>query len=336
MPLDTVFESNRLRWDGQKKPFYEVYYAKLVDEKAAWSFWCRYTLLHSVIEGKIPTASVWAIFKPWGERATSLKENFSVHQIDFVHAERFIQIGPSYLSLSHAVGLVKNSHQEITWNLQFEDPTLCQPLFPYQFMYRSRFPQTKYVAARLSTSVSGSVSINHQSHPADQCKAHQAHLWGTGYALSWAWAHCNQFVEDASVVFEGLSAEIKLGPYETPFIPLFSFIFEGKRYRGPGVCRLFKTKNHHDFLEWHFEVVCNDTKFAGRISRPIEEIVGVEYEGPLGEARFCHNTMMGNMELDVYKRHKKEWVYFKKLTAQKTVAFETVAPTPDPRVHFVL
>lgn len=338
MSLSTVTGGNRIRWDGKKNPFYEIYYLKLVDQNKGWSFWSRYTLLIPKGEREKAQASLWAVFTQLDAdpKFIALKKSYPLLHLDPFHSDHFIQLQENFLSIGAAHGGLMDSDHKIEWQLQFEDPTVSACLYPNRFLYNFSLPKTKFLEPRLSTLVSGRIRVDHQYLKVERHPAHQAHIWGTEYAQRWSWGNCNEFKEDASAVFEGLTAEIAVGPLKSPPINLFYFIFEGKEYRANKISQWFSNKSDYDLCEWRFSANCGDTRFKGVIKRDLGRIVGVEYLGPLGERRYCHNTMMADMELKVYKKEKKEWNLYKTLTSQNACAFETVDPKPDARVKFVL
>ncbi|MBI4411150.1 MAG: hypothetical protein HY541_01540 [Deltaproteobacteria bacterium] len=343
MSLSNVSNGNRLRWDGKKSPFYEVYYLKITDAEKGWSFWARYTLLSPKKEMGKADAAIWGIFSRLSGQArlgnpatVALKQIHPLFRIDPFHSERFIQIQENFLSLDAAVGELADSDHEIRWDLRFEDPTLSTALYPYPFLYRFPFPKTKFLEPRLSTHVSGRLTVDRETISLNHHRAHQAHLWGSAYARRWVWGNCNQFSEDPSAVFEGVVAQIKLGPIPSPPLALFYFIVEGREYRANSIVQWIKNDSTHDLLTWQFSAECGEVKFAGTVSRDIAAIAGVEYQGPNGERRYCHSSMFADMRLEMYRRQNKEWILAKHLTARKTAAFETVEPRPDPRVKFVL
>ena len=337
MSLNSVSNGNHLFWDGKRSPFYEVYYLKIVDGEKGWSFWARYTLLVPKKEKEKAEASVWGIFsRANAPGAIALKKTYPLFRIDPFHSERFLQIQENFLSLDSAYGELADSNHEIRWDLRFEDPTLSASLYPYPFLYRLPFPKTKFLEPRLSTHISGRFVIDKETIVLAHHPAHQAHLWGTAYARRWVWGNCNQFSEDPTAVFEGVTAEIKVGPIPTPPLALFYFIVEGREYRANSIFKWMKNKSTHDLKLWQFEAVCGDAKFVGTVTRDIPAIVGVEYRGPNGEKRYCHSSMLADMRLEMYRKEGGQWVLAKNLTARKTTAFETVEPKPDQRVRFVL
>ena len=334
--LRTVQEGNFLRWNGRCSPFYEIYYLRLLDPEKNWSFWVRYTLLSPKGEGLPPSASLWAIFHEQKKPPIALKLTIPLHELDIFHADRFIQIRDSYLSLAQAVGELSDSDHQISWNLDFDDPTISLALYPYRALYSLPFPKTKFLEPRFLTHVTGSVTIDRRQIQVNQARAHQAHLWGTAYARNWAWGFCDGFLEDPETRFEGLIARISLGLFSSPPLRLFYFFWRGKEFYINNLLHWRSVYGSENLLEWVFEARSGDTKFSGRLWRSAEDCVGLEYMGPSGEKRFCHNTMAADMELSVFERRGKEWIFVEKLTAPKGAAFETVATEPDRRVTFIL
>ncbi|MBX7147684.1 hypothetical protein K1X76_01240 [bacterium] len=332
--FDSLKAANRLRWDGSIRPFYEVYYLKLVDTQRRFSFWARYTVLAPKNPEEAPTASLWGIVSDPQLGVVALKKTYSLYEVDIFHQDHFIQILQNHLSVDKTYGVIEEDGKKIEWDLHFEDPTEALTLYPHNFLYTLPFPKTKFLEPRLSTFVSGSITVNEERIAFERLEAHQAHLWGTAYAQNWAWGNCNQFHEDASAVFEGLSAVIKLGPFRLK-AHLFYFIWKNNEYKATGMWRWLKNKSTHNLLVWQFEAIASGYKFVGTIKRNTPDIIGVNYEGPNGEKRFCHSSMMATMELKVFEKQKKEWILVDTLTSH-SAAFETVDPVADPLVSFVL
>lgn len=345
LALNSVVGGNLLRWDSRRKPlgaspFYEIYYLKLADPRHRWSFWARYTLL-SPKTGGPGNASLWGIFvrqeTPEKVECVAIKKTYRLGEVDLVHAERFIDLGGGYLSLDSAKGVLQDSDHRLEWDLRFEDPSTSLCLYPSPLLYKLPFPKTKFLEPRLSTFVSGSIKKDNEEFYLEHHKASQAHVWGTHYALRWAWGNCNDFVEDPTALFEGFTAQVPLvgDKWVSPPLSLFYFVFEGKIYQANGVWKWLKNKSTPSLLEWKFSATCGDTRFDGTLTRELADIVGLEYQGPQGEKRFCHNSMLASLTIQILRSRPKGWVPYKKLTS-KTAAFETLAPEPDPRVRFVL
>lgn len=333
MLTESVSEGNKLRWDGKNAPFYEVYYLKFVDRDARWSFWARYTVLSPAV-GE-PSASLWGIFQQALSPAIALKKTYLLSEIDIFHRDCFIQIGESRLTIDLSTGFLQGKDHQLMWEIYFEDPTISLGLYPHEWFYRGSFPKTKFVEPRFSTQVSGQLMVDKTRLDLHSLPAHQAHLWGSGYAQRWVWGHCNQFAEDESAMFEGLVAQVNVAGLKTPPLALFCFVLEGRKYLANSVIHWFRNVSSHELTLWTFEAQCEGLKFMGTVKRNADLVTGVEYEGPNGEKRYCHSSMMAEMELTVFERDGKNWKVNRKLTS-RLAAFETVEPKVDERVRIVL
>ncbi len=331
----TVRDGNKLMGNTAKAPFYEVYYLKFADPEGTWSFWTRYSLMMPRRKNEPATATLWGIFYDSQSQTVALKKSHPLTEIDIVHRDSFIRIEDSFLSIDQCTGYLENKTQKISWQLDFEDPTHSACLYPYDFLYKSGFPKTKFIEPRLSTRVTGHFEINGKTTVVQQTPAHQAHIWGAEYATRWAWGHCNNFQDAPELVFEGLVAQVPLGPFDSPKMALFHFLWDGQYYPATGLIKWMTNKSQYDLLHWYFDVKSRDLRFIGTITRDPSKTVGVEYNGPNGEKRYCHNTNTATMEIQLLRKVSGHWERQRKFLSQ-AASFETVEPTPDTRVNFVL
>lgn len=333
--FNTVSIGNHLQYFNNKAPFYEVYYLKLIEPQALWSLWLRYTLCHPSNKSVPAEASVWGIFHLQGQKPLAIKKSYPLKEIDVFHQDSFIHIEDNFLAIEKSVGYLEEKNSSIEWNFEFEDPSHSICLYPYQILYKLPFPKTKFLEPRLKSHATGEFKINHKTYPLNHLPVHQAHIWGKEYADNWTWGNCIHFNEDPTAIFEGLVAQIKLGKKLSPPLALFYFVFDGEVYKANQIHRWTKNKSYSSLLDWNFECLSKNLKFVGHLKRSLDDIAGVEYTGPLGEKRYCHNTMRAQMTLQVFRKNKKSWVPLKKLTS-KQAAFETVNPHPNEKVNFVL
>lgn len=325
MKLNTAGAANRLQFDGKKRPFFEIYYLKVVDPGQKMALWARYTLLSPASKSSLPTATLWGIFQAPGATPIALKKTLPLHEVDIFHKDFFIQIQDNYLSLDGARGHIGDSDHLIRWDLQFEDPNTLFALYPCRAMYSKMSPVTKFIEPRAHTFVTGSVHADQRAFHFTHHPAHQAHLWGKGYVHSWAWAHCNMFREDPDCWMEVLSARVKIGPLSAPALKLAGIFYEDRLYQITNPLHWLKCPSQLGWAEWVIEVSFDLIRFVIRIHRDPADIFGVEYEGPRGEERTCYTSLQSHTEMKVYKRRpKKPWHLVKELTSQGTTSFETV------------
>jgi hypothetical protein len=319
--------ANITRWDGRSGR-YEVYYIKFNHRESSTGYWIRYTLL-APFSGS-PVAELWAIFfdsnNPSNNRA--VKNTFPVSEAEIKKDSFLFRIGNSVISQTGSKGEIRGKEGSITWDLRFEPVFQTFFHFPYKFMYRASVPKTKVVSPNFSIKVYGKVEVNGTTYDCSGEPGQQTHLWGTKHAERWTWANSSMFGEDESVIFEGLSAQIKLGSRISPALTLFFIRCLGRDYYLNGIVRLFRNKSDSAFPVWKFSARQGGRIFSGKISAAIESFVGVEYTDPDGEKLWCYNTKIADMVIDVYERGKK----IAALTSTGFTALEFVSRIKDPRI----
>ena len=319
--------ANVTRWDG-RPGHYEVYYIKFNHLSTSTGFWIRYTLLAPVSGG--PVAELWAIFfdskDPSNNRA--VKNTFPLSEAEIKRDSFSFRINNAILSQTRAKGGITGKEGSITWDLAFEPVFRVFRHFPYKFMYRTPVPKTKVVSPNFSMKVYGSVEVNGRTYDCNGEPGQQTHLWGTKHAERWTWANSSIFQEDSSSIFEGLSAQIKVGNRPSPALTLFFIRCHGKDYYLNGLFRLFRNKSESAFPVWKFGSEQGKMRFTGEISAAMESFVGVEYTDPDGEKLWCYNTKVANLVLDVYEASTR----LATLTSPGVTALEFVSRHKDPRV----
>lgn len=327
MKVTEAETANITRWNG-RPGHYEVYYIKFNHRESSTGCWIRYTLL-APFSGS-PVAELWGIFfdsnNPSNNRA--VKNTFPVSEAEIKKDSFLFRIGNSVISKTGAKGEIRGQEGSITWDLRFEPVFQTFFHFPYKFMYRTPVPKTKVVSPNFSIKVYGSVEVNGTTYDCRGEPGQQTHLWGTKHAERWTWANSSIFKEDGGAIFEGLSAQIKLGSRISPALTLFFLRCLGRDYYLNGIVRLFRNKSNSAFPVWKFSSRKDGMIFSGNISAAIESFVGVEYTDPDGEKLWCYNTKVADLVLDVYERERK----LTTLTSPGLSALEFVSRIKDPRI----
>lgn len=333
---------NHLAWDGIRQPFHEVYYLKLNDTNGKWSLWLRYAFTIPAPDNPGGTASLWAIYTEKNGKKITLRKDYDMRTHDVVHADQFIQIDNSNLSLAGCAGSIVSEKNTIKWELAFEDPVVSLRLYPYKILYDSSFPPSKVVSPRLLGFVTGTLyvenkNVGHKKINLFRNRIHQGHIYGSGLANQWAWANCIDFAEDTEAYFEAITAVMPWRGKVIRPLHLFCVGMEGEQFIANSLLKMvWQNLSDYDFQTWHCEFKKSGYHFDCTIRRDLETIVGVTYKGPNAETRHCYNSMLADIEIKVHKRKRGTWQDYKLLTSKGKCAFETVSPGVNPAVPILL
>lgn len=318
---------NYLRWDGDRRKYYEVYFLKFNDPRRQLAAWIRYTLL-SPVQGD-PVAEVWSFFfhRYQHEDNLALRDTYSWNEAKHGQNPFFYQIGNSIIRHDGAQGAIEKGDKRMAWDIKWEhtEHPLCH--FPYRWMYRAPFPRTKMISPHPNLCVSGTLEVGKDSYHFDRAPGQQSHLWGTEYANSWVWSHCNSFNEE-SALWEGLSARIRIGPWRSPAITIFFLHFRNRLYLIHSFTSILRNKSKSELGLWKFQGQGNGISITGEASANFEDMLGAQYTDPNGEKRWCHNSKLGDLKLHIITADSAKTT----LTATGTCAIEWVQREPDDRV----
>ncbi len=326
-------KDNIMRWEG-RRGHYEVYYIKFNHRSSQTGYWLRYSLL-SPLQGEV-LAEVWGIFfDPQNpNRNLALKETFPISEVQFSRERFYFRIGASSLFHTGAKGELKKYGDSLRWDLKFDSlhpPRMGQETFhhfPHNIMYQASLPKTKVLSPNFDIRVSGRIEVNGQAYECQGEPGQQTHIWGTKHAERWTWGHCNVFIEDPSGIFEGLSAQIKIGGWITPPLSPIYIRWNGQEYFMNGLIRCLRNASNTELPMWKFETKTGSLTFSGEMKARVEDFVGVEYTDPDGEKLWCNNTKVADLAITILNKGEKIGT----LTSNKAAAFEVVTRAKDPRI----
>lgn len=327
-------QDNVTRWDGVQRGFYEVYYLKVNDLSSGTALWLRYTFLSPQARRGNPVAELWAVFfdRRDPRRNLALKRTYPVSRATIGRDPFVVRIGEAELRHDRAVGALAGEAGHITWDVGWTPSAEPFRHFPRPGLYEGGFPKTKVMAPNLSVAMRGTYTVNGVTYWLHDAPGHQAHLWGTRQGLRWTWGNCNAFVEDPTAVFEGLSAQVAVGPLPSPRLTVCAFRYRGQWYFFNGLSRWLTNDSRSQLGSWQIAAQGAGMRFVGRVESRIEDLVGVQYTDTDGSHLYCHNAKVGDMVLVVYRREGLRWSLADTLTAHGTAAVEWVTRQPDPRV----
>ncbi|MFN3928041.1 MAG: tocopherol cyclase family protein [Thermoflexus sp.] len=324
-------QDNRLRWDGRTPGFYEVYYLKANDPARGIALWLRYTLLAP--QRGDPVAELWGFFfdRNHPDQNLALKATYPWSEARVEPTPFRFAIGPAVLTHTGAQGEIVQNGRRLRWDLRWAPNPATVYLLPFRWMYRGPFPRTKVLSPNFDIRLHGVLEADDQRYPLVGAPGQQAHLWGTRYAERWIWGHCNAFTEGTEVAWEGLSAQVALGPLRLPMLTLFVLRMGNQWIFLNGLGALVRNRSSGAVGTWRFIGYGPGLRIVGEAKVAPEHLVGAIYTDPDGSRRWCHNTKVGDLTLTIHPRSGGAWRPMT-LTALGTCALEWVGRTQDPRV----
>ena len=295
---------NLLRWNGIEKGVYEVYFLKWNDAESKTAMWVRYTLTVPVSPDKKPYCELWGIFfdveKPGNNFA--LKNRFPIYDLSWQKKKFEIRIADAMLTQTLATGQLEDSRtgHTLDWDISFDSISPTYKYFPNEFLYKGGFPKTKGMAPHSNGRFAGTVIANGRTIVLDDVPGQQAHLWGTKHAHRWAWGHCNAFAEDKDAVWEGLDAQVKIGPIVSPHLKLFYLRFDGRDHFFNAPLLWVMNKSDWKLGRWKFAMRNRSISVEGSINCEYEQLVAVTYTDPDGSNLWCNNSKVASIKIKVF------------------------------------
>ena len=300
---------NLLRWDGIKNGFYEVYFLKWNDAKSRTAAWIRYTLTAPESIKVKPYCELWGIFFDIKEPKNNfaLKQRFPIYAMSWGEEKFNIRISDASLSQHTAVGRLDDPQtgHSLAWDFSFDSDSKTYKYFPHELLYKGGFPKTKGMAPHMNGRFSGTLVANNRKINFTDAPGQQTHLWGVKHAHRWAWGHCNMFKEDPEAVWEGLDAQIKLGPFVSPHLKLFYLKFNGQEHFFNAPSKWILNQSEWKLSKWKFEMTDHLIRVEGSVKCDYDQLVAVTYTDPDGSKLWCNNSKIASIKLKVFDQENQ-------------------------------
>ncbi|MBW8051078.1 MAG: hypothetical protein FVQ77_12215 [Cytophagales bacterium] len=329
-----------------KSPHYEVWFGK-IDISPGRAFWFRYTIINGVKK----EASAWAILFdhekseqsgappeysggvavgkqtwPLGDLAPSnciiIPDNKNTER--FQDLPQVFHLGSAHLDGANAIGQAN----DISWDLEFTANGHRFEHVPPLVKFL-RVAKSTYDACFLDLRFSGTVKVGSEIITLKDRPGMIGHIYGKKSAHSWAWAHCNNFEGQENVVFEGLSARIKLAGKVTKPLSSFILIVGERRYVFSSTIKLLTAQSAFGDGRWEFMVKNSKVMLKGTATAP-QKVALVEYTDTDNSNLWCYNSKMAALKLELTDLKTKKVEVFESVA---TAAFEIVnRELPSQRV----
>ncbi len=314
-------------------PGYEVWYGK-VDLGDARALWFRYTLL----DGAVQQCATWALLFD-GDKIHAGKQVWPLRAAQahgvgllpalleparFANRHTVFQVADSHLDDGNAIGQAGHLRWDLSWQdrgRHFEHtPWLLRQLGLTGTTFRSPLADIR---------MSGTVWCDDQVVTVNDATGALGHLHGRRHADSWAWTHCNHFDGGQEVVFEAISARIRVLGRLTPPLSSFMLHISGQTHVFSSLKRWRQTRSTWGDGVWHLVAENSALRVVGTVHAPTTaQVALVTYTDTDGSSLWCANSKLASLTLAVHDKRTDRQQTF---TSTACAAFEEVSRQPPQR-----
>jgi hypothetical protein len=130
------------------------------------------------------------------------------------------------------------------------------------------------------------------------------------------------FDHGQSAVFEGVSAKAALGPVPGPTSTFVYLQLDGEDLVFNELGSALKARSRYEMPTWAFTAANDSWKLVGASRVNPARLVQVTYADPDSTLRFCANSEIADLALEVYRREGSAWTHHRSLTATGTAHLE--------------
>ena len=224
--------------------------------------------------------------------------------------------GANYLDASNALGKAG----DLSWDLDFFDHGLSFNHVPKSLACLGLAKST-LASCLLDLRFSGYVANQTEELSFEDVPGMIGHIYGKQQAREWAWAHCNIFDGGEDVVFEGLSARIRVAGRLTPPLSSFVLFVDGQRYAFSSVWKIASAESTFGEGRWRFRAQSGGIILEGELEAPPGQVAVVTYTDTDDSQLWCHNSKLSRLHLHLIDPARKIDRHFE---AGETAAFEIV------------
>lgn len=323
----------------------EVWYLRCNDPESGEALWLRFTLLVRC-DGSKRVAETWAIHfhkhPDGGVDKTGMKNThpLAAFRIEYTapHANTAaFHIADCFFSDQHTFGEVATAEHSIRWDLTITPAQSLAFDFVPAALRRLGLVKNMAITPCEDLRFSGWVEVDGHRRDWRAAPGMQGHLAGPKNGHSWAWAHCNMFVDDAAspqpVILDALSARARLGSGRaTPLLSTL-YVHVGRHdLRCNGLRDVLRTKSAYGLQGWTFTARKGDWTIRGEIQGKQDHYAGLTYEDTDGSKLYCYNSKVSDMTLELRRGNDAPVRCFSK----GTTAFEVVTREKIPGIPLVI
>ena len=314
---------NRMVWDLRSPGFMEVWYSTLNHRESGCGIWIRYTIT-APQEGP-PFCELWGfVFDPNDKLTFAGKVRYDIDRLSGRNGRddgALIRIADAWLSESHMEGAVDRDGRRLAWSLDFEPADRCFQHLPSALRDRIARRVSTVCSPNLSVPFTGTVTVDETTLSLDGDSGCQSHRWGRSHSETWTWAHCSEF-DGAGAVFEGIGAKASLGRIPGPTSTLLFLRYGGEDIAFNELRWMLRARGRYELPEWSFSARTDRWKITGAARAVPDRMHQVTYTDPDGSRRYCANSEIADLGIEVFRRSGRTWKHEASLTASGSAHLE--------------
>lgn len=254
-----------------------------------------------------PVAEAWAIAFERGRVPIAAKTTVPLGDARFAHGNLDVEVDGCALSLGRARGSVATGGRAVAWDLAVGPARAAPVVHLPAALYDRPVPSSKLVTPLSDAPADGVVLVRPGPGEAEErwhvagWPATVAHHWGPARAHLYAWAHCNTWDDAEDLVFEGLSARVRMGriPLLSPMITGAHVRYRGERFELPALDGLGKNRGAISLRRWEMSAEHRGVSVVAELSAETDALAGLHETNPRGSMtyRLCAPLARARLEL---------------------------------------
>ena len=315
MTLPIAPELLGLRYRGQASHV-ESWFMKTSEPSGRRAFWARHTVF--VQPGLPPVAEVWAIAFDRARGHLALKSSVPLFDARFAERALDVAVDGCTLTLDRGSGALASGRGGVRWDLALGPPLAApiQHLTP-RLLYRDGIPPLMKLVTPLShATATGTISVERggavgkgngedvDAWSIEGWPAMIGHNWGRRHAELYAWTHANAWDVDG-LVFEGVSARVRVGPMLSPMLTAAFVRFRGRSWDLHRPRALTQNRGVVSLRRWEMTGRGggggreDDLVVRCDFAAETDDMVGLHYPNPNRTMTYCLNSKLARARLEL-------------------------------------
>jgi len=297
---------------------YESWFLRGNHPSRPLGFWIRYTIFAPADPSLPRQGELWAIwFDGEKGRITAAKSEHPLADCRFDRDRLDVAIPGATLDAARLVGTCGGADHRISWALDYDGAgppllLLAEPL------YERKLPRAKALIGAPLARFRGTIDIDGESHAIDRWLGSGNHNWGSRHTDRYAWGQVAGFDGRDDVIFEAVTAKLKLGPIWTPWLTVAVMRVGDETLRFDSLARSPFASASIDGTAWSFAIGNGRERVHAQFSGPRDRFVGLRYRNPPGGVKICINSKIARCSL----RLERPGVAPLELATEHRAAFE--------------